>query len=69
MSSTEPGAGPGPGPEPAPGPAPAHGPEDVGLLAPVRAGSAAESATGDTALLQALLDAEAALTRAQASLG
>ncbi|NLU71605.1 3-carboxy-cis,cis-muconate cycloisomerase [Streptomyces sp. HNM0575] len=39
------------------------------MLAPVRTGSAAESATGDTAVLQALLDAEAALTRAQASLG
>ncbi|MEU9891979.1 3-carboxy-cis,cis-muconate cycloisomerase [Streptomyces phaeochromogenes] len=42
---------------------------DVGLLAPVRAGSPAESATGDRAFLQALLDAEAALTRAQGSLG
>ncbi|MGI3200757.1 3-carboxy-cis,cis-muconate cycloisomerase [Streptomyces sp. GLT-R25] len=39
------------------------------LLAPGRAGSPAESATGDRAFLQALLDAEAALTRAQASLG
>lgn len=42
---------------------------DAGLLAPGRAGSPAESATGDRAFLQALLDAEAALTRAQASLG
>ncbi|MFE2941907.1 3-carboxy-cis,cis-muconate cycloisomerase [Streptomyces sp. NPDC059255] len=42
---------------------------DVGLLAPGRAGCRAESATGDTAFLQAMLDAEAALTRAQASLG
>ncbi|WP_328499131.1 3-carboxy-cis,cis-muconate cycloisomerase [Streptomyces sp. NBC_00414] len=32
-------------------------------------GSAAEAATGDPAFLRALLDAEAALTRAQASLG
>ncbi|NGO41319.1 3-carboxy-cis,cis-muconate cycloisomerase [Streptomyces sp. YC419] len=40
-----------------------------GLLAPGWAGSPAASATGDTAFLQALLDAEAALTRAQASLG
>ncbi|GGK87756.1 3-carboxy-cis,cis-muconate cycloisomerase [Streptomyces flaveus] len=40
-----------------------------GLLAPGWAGSPAASATGDTAYLQALLDAEAALTRAQASLG
>lgn len=42
---------------------------DVGLLAPGRVGSAAEAATGDPAFLRALLDAEAALTRAQASLG
>jgi 3-carboxy-cis,cis-muconate cycloisomerase len=48
---------------------PGSGPEDVGLLAPSRAGSAAESRTGDAAVLQALLDAEAALTRAQAGLG
>ncbi|MFH8759762.1 3-carboxy-cis,cis-muconate cycloisomerase [Streptomyces atroolivaceus] len=40
---------------------------DAGLLAPGRAGSAAEAATGDHAFLQALLDAEAALTRAQAA--
>ncbi|MGP4049826.1 3-carboxy-cis,cis-muconate cycloisomerase [Streptomyces sp. 2A115] len=42
---------------------------DTGLLAPGRAGSPAESATGDRAYLQALLDAESALTRAQAVLG
>ncbi|WP_405657059.1 3-carboxy-cis,cis-muconate cycloisomerase [Streptomyces sp. RK9] len=42
---------------------------DVGLLAPGRAGSPAERATSDRAFLQALLDAEAALTRAQAALG
>ncbi|MCQ4084777.1 3-carboxy-cis,cis-muconate cycloisomerase [Streptomyces sp. RB6PN25] len=42
---------------------------DLGLLSPVRAGSAAEAETGDTAFLQAMLDAEAALTRAQAALG
>ncbi|MFJ7067940.1 3-carboxy-cis,cis-muconate cycloisomerase [Streptomyces sp. NPDC101115] len=42
---------------------------DAGLLDPVRAGSPAEAATGDTAFLQALLDAEAALTRAQAATG
>jgi 3-carboxy-cis,cis-muconate cycloisomerase len=40
-----------------------------GLLAPGWAGSPAASATCDSAFLQALLDAEAALTRAQASLG
>lgn len=38
--------------------------DDVGLLSPVRAGSPAEAATGDRAFLQAMLDAEAALTRA-----
>src|SRR5262245_61777534 len=42
---------------------------DVGLLSPVRAGSAAEEATGDAAYVRAMLDAEAALTRAQAALG
>ncbi|MEV0910657.1 3-carboxy-cis,cis-muconate cycloisomerase [Streptomyces hokutonensis] len=44
-------------------------PSDTGLLAPGWAGSPAASATGDTAYLRALLDAEAALTRAQAALG
>ncbi|WP_405923279.1 3-carboxy-cis,cis-muconate cycloisomerase [Streptomyces sp. NBC_00035] len=39
------------------------------LLAPGWAGSPAAAATSDTAYLQGLLDAEAALTRAQASLG
>ncbi|MCL8013612.1 3-carboxy-cis,cis-muconate cycloisomerase [Streptomyces sp. AS02] len=43
-------------------------PDDTGLLAPGWAGSPAAHATGDTAWLQALLDAEAALTRAQAAL-
>ncbi|MEU2586016.1 3-carboxy-cis,cis-muconate cycloisomerase [Streptomyces avermitilis] len=42
---------------------------EVGLLAPGWAGSPASAATGDGAFLQALLDAEAALTRAQAGLG
>ncbi|WP_432117765.1 3-carboxy-cis,cis-muconate cycloisomerase [Streptomyces sp. bgisy032] len=42
---------------------------DTGLLAPGWAGSAAASATSDAAYLRALLDAEAALTRAQAALG
>ncbi|WP_327371353.1 3-carboxy-cis,cis-muconate cycloisomerase [Streptomyces sp. NBC_01217] len=42
---------------------------DAGLLAPGRAGSPAETATGDSAFLQAMLDAEAALTRAQSSCG
>ncbi|GGV73798.1 3-carboxy-cis,cis-muconate cycloisomerase [Streptomyces gelaticus] len=42
---------------------------DAGLLAPGRAGSPAETATGDSAFLQAMLDAEAALTRAQAVCG
>jgi 3-carboxy-cis,cis-muconate cycloisomerase len=42
---------------------------DVGLLSPGWAGSAAEVATSDEAFLQAMLDAEAALVRALASLG
>ncbi|MFE7444868.1 3-carboxy-cis,cis-muconate cycloisomerase [Streptomyces chartreusis] len=42
--------------------------DDTGLLAPGWAGSPAATTTGDTAWLQALLDAEAALTRAQAAL-
>ncbi|MBL1098261.1 3-carboxy-cis,cis-muconate cycloisomerase [Streptomyces sp. 205] len=42
---------------------------DAGLLSPVRAGSAVEAATGDTAFVQAMLDAEAALTRALAEAG
>ena len=42
--------------------------DDTGLLAPGWAGSPAASATGDAAFLQALLDAEAALTRAQSAL-
>ncbi|MEU0389878.1 3-carboxy-cis,cis-muconate cycloisomerase [Streptomyces chartreusis] len=44
-----------------------HG--DTGLLAPGWADSAAAAATSDQAYLRALLDAEAALTRAQAVLG
>ncbi|MFD7241554.1 3-carboxy-cis,cis-muconate cycloisomerase [Streptomyces massasporeus] len=44
-------------------------PGDTGLLAPGWSGSAAASATGDDAFLRALLDAEAALTRAQAAAG
>ncbi|MGW7498532.1 3-carboxy-cis,cis-muconate cycloisomerase, partial [Streptomyces luteogriseus] len=44
-------------------------PGDTGLLAPGWSGSAAASATDDHAFLQALLDAEAALTRAQAATG
>ncbi|MFH9550170.1 3-carboxy-cis,cis-muconate cycloisomerase [Streptomyces sp. NPDC017435] len=43
--------------------------DDAGLLAPGWTGSAAASATGDRAYLRALLDTEAALTRAQESLG
>ncbi|MFI0449926.1 3-carboxy-cis,cis-muconate cycloisomerase [Actinomadura sp. 6N118] len=42
---------------------------DAGLLSPVRAGTAAGAATGDRAWLRAMLDAEAALARAQARLG
>ncbi|MFE4963612.1 3-carboxy-cis,cis-muconate cycloisomerase [Streptomyces sp. NPDC056660] len=46
-----------------------YGGGDAGLLGPGWSGSAAASATGDGAWLRALLDAEAALTRAQAALG
>lgn len=42
---------------------------DSGLLSPVRAGTAVEAAVSDQAWLQAMLDAEAALARAQARLG
>ncbi|MEF3112063.1 3-carboxy-cis,cis-muconate cycloisomerase [Streptomyces chrestomyceticus] len=42
---------------------------EYGLLAPGRADSAVEAATGDAAYVRALLDAEAALTRAQAAVG
>ncbi|GAA3070942.1 3-carboxy-cis,cis-muconate cycloisomerase [Streptosporangium carneum] len=42
---------------------------DTGLLAPVRAGTAAEAATSDHAWLRAMLAAEAALARAQARAG
>ncbi|MGW6916322.1 lyase family protein [Kitasatospora sp. NPDC054939] len=42
---------------------------DSGLLSPVRAGLPIEAAVDDTAWLQAMLDAEAALARAQAALG
>ncbi|MEU9607364.1 3-carboxy-cis,cis-muconate cycloisomerase [Streptomyces sp. NPDC048057] len=42
---------------------------DTGLLSPVRAGTPVEDALDDRAWLQALLDAEAALARAQARLG
>lgn len=45
-----------------------YGP-DSGLLSPVRAGTPAEAVTSDLAWLQAMLDAEAALARAQAKLG
>jgi 3-carboxy-cis,cis-muconate cycloisomerase len=42
---------------------------DTGLLAPGWTASPAAAETGDAAFLRALLDAEAALTRAQAGLG
>ncbi|MQS05428.1 3-carboxy-cis,cis-muconate cycloisomerase, partial [Streptomyces alkaliterrae] len=42
---------------------------DAGLLSPVRAGTPVEDAVSDTAWLRAMLDAEAALARAQARLG
>ncbi|MEU6014734.1 3-carboxy-cis,cis-muconate cycloisomerase [Streptomyces sp. NPDC047515] len=43
--------------------------EDLGLLSPGPAGAPVEAATGDAAYVHAMLDAEAALTRAQAALG
>lgn len=42
---------------------------DAGLLSPVRVGTPVEAAVGDTAWLQAMLDAEAALVRAQVTCG
>jgi 3-carboxy-cis,cis-muconate cycloisomerase len=42
---------------------------DAGLLSPVRAGTPVEAAVSDVAWLQAMLDAESALARAQARLG
>jgi 3-carboxy-cis,cis-muconate cycloisomerase len=42
---------------------------DSGLLSPVRAGTPVEEAVSDEAWLQGMLDAEAALARAQARLG
>ncbi|MEV6007710.1 3-carboxy-cis,cis-muconate cycloisomerase [Streptomyces sp. NPDC051976] len=42
---------------------------DAGLLSPVRAGTPVEAAVSDLAWLQAMLDAESALARAQARLG
>jgi 3-carboxy-cis,cis-muconate cycloisomerase len=42
---------------------------DAGLLSPVRAGTPVEAAVGDLAWLQAMLDAEAALARAQVRCG
>ncbi|MEV7730054.1 lyase family protein [Streptomyces sp. NPDC087917] len=42
---------------------------DTGLLSPVRAGTPVEAAVADEAWLRAMLDAEAALARAQARLG
>lgn len=63
-------------PEPGTGLAPGTGAHlfpppdlDAGLLAPVRAGTPVEPVVGDTAWLQAMLDAEAALARAQARCG
>ncbi|MFI9803988.1 3-carboxy-cis,cis-muconate cycloisomerase [Streptomyces sp. NPDC052301] len=54
---------------PAPAARPVPATADTGLLSPVRAGCPAEAATSDSACLQALLDAEAGLARAQAGLG
>ncbi|MFD4263891.1 lyase family protein [Streptomyces sp. NPDC058534] len=48
---------------------PFDGGPDAGLFSPVRAGTPVEQAVSETAWLQAMLDAEAALARAQAALG
>ncbi|MER7780366.1 3-carboxy-cis,cis-muconate cycloisomerase [Streptomyces sp. NPDC096191] len=48
---------------------PFDGGADAGLFSPVRAGTPVEEAVSETAWLQAMLDAEAALARAQARLG
>lgn len=64
MPSDDHGAGGARGPAAVPDAAP-----DAGLLSPVRAGTEAEAATSDLAYLTAMLDAEAALARAQARLG
>lgn len=42
---------------------------DVGLLSPVWAGTAVAAATGDRAVIRAMLDSEIALTRAEGELG
>ncbi|MFI2640543.1 3-carboxy-cis,cis-muconate cycloisomerase [Streptomyces sp. NPDC018610] len=60
---------PTPAPTPSAGGTSAEPESDVGLLGPGWVASPAASATSDTAWLRALLDAEAALTRAQATLG
>ncbi|MEV8632098.1 3-carboxy-cis,cis-muconate cycloisomerase [Streptosporangium sp. NPDC051023] len=52
-----------------PGRGPLTSGQDTGLLTPVRAGTAAEAATSDQAWLRAMLEAEAALARAQARAG
>ncbi|MFE9256707.1 lyase family protein [Streptomyces sp. NPDC006879] len=63
----------GPAPVSAPGApqrwAPTRTARDTGLLSPVRVGTPVEAATSDEAWLQAMLDAESALARAQAGLG
>ncbi|SEU04837.1 3-carboxy-cis,cis-muconate cycloisomerase [Nonomuraea wenchangensis] len=65
MTSADPGPPADPEPLADPGP-PADPDADLGLLSPMR-GAVGE--TGDVAVLRALLDAEVALTRAQAALG
>ncbi len=67
--ASEAAGGPCPGTDDPDVPPTSFGAADHGLLAPSWAGSAVAEATGDAAYLRALLDAEAALTRAQAALG
>ncbi|MEV7008559.1 3-carboxy-cis,cis-muconate cycloisomerase [Streptosporangium sp. NPDC051022] len=67
----DPGGGPGGTPEGSGG-GPGAGllaGADTGLLAPVRAGTRAEAVTSDHAWVRAMLEAEAALARAQARAG
>ncbi|MGV9558799.1 3-carboxy-cis,cis-muconate cycloisomerase [Streptomyces sp. NPDC003401] len=63
------GARPSPAARRSPGVRPDAVQPDAGLLSPVRVGTEAEAAVGDIAWLQAMLDAEAALARAQARCG
>lgn len=68
-AAADPTSAPSPAPDPAPTRAPAPVQLSSGLLSPVWADTPAAAAVCDHAWLQAMLDAEAALSRAQARLG